>query len=66
MVKQTIGIILIILALICIGSAVYEFLTAKGEMSIWSVNVLGAAGFHAVCMIIAAFLLARPAQKKSN
>jgi hypothetical protein len=64
MVKKIIGAILIILALICVGATVYEFFAAKGEMRIWSANVLGAAGFHAVCMIIASFLLARPAVKE--
>ena len=66
MLKQILGAILILLALICVGATVYEFIAAKGAMSIWSVDVLGAAGFHAVCMIIAVFLLARPMVKKDN
>ncbi len=64
--KRIIGIILITLALICVGTTVYEFLVAKGEMRIWSVDVLGAAGFHGACMIIAVFLLARPAIKEDK
>lgn len=66
MLKKIIGAILIFLALICVGITVYEFIAAKGAMPIWSVDVLGAAGFHAVCMIIASFLLARPAVKKDD
>ena len=66
MLKKIIGAILILLALICVGITVYEFLAAKGEMRIWSVDVFGAAGFHGACMIIAAFLLARPAVKEAN
>ncbi len=66
MAKKIIGAILIILALICVGSTVYEFLATKGEMRVWSAGVLGAAGFHAVCMIIASFLLARPAAKEEH
>lgn len=66
MIKKIIGAILIILALICIGTTIYEFLAAKGEMRIWSADVLGAAGFHGVCMIIASFLLARPAVKEEH
>ena len=61
MLKQIIGAILILLALIYVGVTVYEFIAAKGAMRIWSVDVLGAAGFHAVCMIVASFLLVRPA-----
>jgi hypothetical protein len=64
--KQIVGVILILLALICVGATVYEYIAAKGAISIWSVDVLGAAGFHAVCMIIASFLLARPAVKKDE
>ena len=55
-----------LLALICFGVTVYKFWATKGEMRIWSVNVLGAAGFHAVCMISASFLLARPAVKEGQ
>ena len=66
MLKQVIGVILILLALICVGATVYEFIAAKGAMRIWSVGVLGAAGFHAVCMIVASFLLARPTVTKDD
>ena len=66
MVKKIIGAIFIILALICVGTTIYEFLAAKGEMRIWSAGVLGAAGFHGACMIIASFLLARPAVKEEH
>jgi hypothetical protein len=45
--KQIVGVILILLALICVGATVYEYIAAKGAISIWSVDVLGAAGFHA-------------------
>ena len=66
MLKQILGVILILLALICVGATVYEFIAAKGAISIWSVDVLGAAGFHGVCMIIAVFLLAHPTVKKGE
>ena len=65
MVKKSIGVLLIVLGLVCIGVTVYEFIVANGEMSIWSVNVLGAVGFHAACMIIASFLLAQPTSKSA-
>ncbi len=65
MLRKSIGVLLIILALICVGSTVYEFIVANGEMSIWSVNVLGAAGFHAACMIVASFLLGQPASEST-
>ena len=64
--KRIIGILLIILALICVGTMVYEFVAAKGEMRIWSINVLGASAFHGACMIIAMFLLARPEIKEDK
>ena len=60
MVKVIIGILLMVFALICIGSTVFEFIAAKGKMGIWSEDVMGAAAFHATCMIIASFLLFRP------
>ena len=63
MVKKSIGALFILLGLVCIGSTVYEFIVANGEMRFWSVDVLGAAAFHAVCMIVASFLLAQPASK---
>ena len=63
MLRKTIGLLLIVLALVCVGTTVYEFIVSNGEMSIWSVNVLGAAAFHAACMIIASFLLAEPAPR---
>jgi hypothetical protein len=66
MLKKIIGVIFIILALMCAGATVYEFIAAKGAMHIWSVDVLGAAGFHGVCMIIAVFLLAHPTGKKGE
>jgi hypothetical protein len=66
MVKKIIGVVFMILALMCIGATVYEFIAAKGAMNIWSVDVLGAAAFHGVCMIIAVFLLAHPTVKKGE
>ena len=66
MLKQIVGVILILLALICVGATIYECIAANGALSIWSVDVLGAAGFHAACMIIASFLLARPAVTKDE
>ena len=63
MLRKIIGVLLIILALVCVGTTVFEFIASNGAMSIWSVNVLGAAAFHAACMIIAAFLLTEPASK---
>jgi hypothetical protein len=63
MLKRSVGVLFILLALICVGSTVYEFIVSNGEMRILSANVLGAAGFHAVCMIIASFLLAQPTSR---
>ena len=63
MLKKSIGVSFIILGLVCIGVTVYELIVANGEMSIWSVNVLGAVGFHAVCMIIASSFLVNPLSK---
>ena len=66
MIKKIIGVVLILLALMCVGTTVYECIVAKGAMSIWSVDVLGTAAFHGGCMIIAVFLLARPTVKKDD
>ncbi len=66
MAKTIIAIILIVLALACMGSTVYDFLVARGKMSIWSEDVMGACAFHGICMIIAAFLLASSAVKKES
>jgi len=66
MVKTVIAVILIALALICMGSTVYEFLAARGRISIWSQDVMGACFFHGLCMIIAAFLLSGSALKKES
>ena len=66
MLKKSIGVVFMILAIICIGATVYEFIAAKGGMSIWSADVLGAAAFHGVFMIIAMFLLARSTVKKDD
>ena len=65
MLKKSIGVLFIVLGLVCIGFTVYEFIVANGEMRFWSVEILGAVGFHAVCMIIAAFLLGQPASKSA-
>jgi hypothetical protein len=55
--KRIIALILIALALLCMGSTVWEYLAAKGARSIWSADVMGAAAFHGSAMIAAAFLL---------
>ena len=65
MIKTIIAVILIFLAMICVGSTVYEFIAAKGEMGIFSADVLGAAAFHGICMIIASFLLATKKEKNT-
>jgi len=62
MFKIILAVLLMILALICAGSTVYDFVAAKGAMSIWSAEVIGAAAFHGICMIAAMFLLADPAK----
>ena len=66
MVKTIIAVILIALALICMGSTVFEFFAARGKISIWSEDVMGACAFHGLCMIIAAFLLSGSALKKES
>ncbi len=64
MIKTVIGFVLIAAALICAGYVVYEYLQDPTEMSIWSATVLGGAGFHGACMLVASFLLAKPVVKK--
>jgi len=64
--KTIIAVILIVLALACMGSTVYEFFAACGRISIWSGDVIGACAFHGICMIVAAFLLSSSAVKKES
>jgi hypothetical protein len=66
MVKTIIAVVLIALALVCMGSTVFEFFSARGKISIWSPDVMGACAFHGLCMIIAAFLLSGSALKKES
>lgn len=66
MMKTTIGFLLIGLALCCIGYTVYETFQQPAQVRIWSLNTLGAFGFHALCMIVASFLLASPAARKET
>ncbi|MHC9543765.1 MAG: hypothetical protein AB9903_29985 [Vulcanimicrobiota bacterium] len=66
MTKTIIAVILIVLALACIGSTVYEYFAARGRISIWSEDIMGACAFHGICMIIAAFLLSSSALKKES
>ncbi|MGV8124236.1 MAG: hypothetical protein AB2L14_31205 [Candidatus Xenobiia bacterium LiM19] len=66
MVKTIIAVILIVLALACMGSTVYEYFTARGRISLWSEDVMGACAFHGICMIIAAFLLSSSAGRKEG
>lgn len=66
MLKKIIGILCMVLALVCIGTAVYGFIAAKGGQSIWSVDVLGATAFHAVFMMIGVFLLVSSNVDKDN
>lgn len=57
MIKKIFAIIFITLGLICVGLTVYEYVNARGNMSIWSLNVTGPLIFHGIFMIIAMFLL---------
>ncbi|MBI5499841.1 MAG: hypothetical protein HY907_06335 [Deltaproteobacteria bacterium] len=60
MLRKTIAGALILAALACVGSTVVESLTSAGRID-WLEDVVGAGAFHATCMIVASFLLTRPA-----
>ena len=58
-VRTLIGIILIILALLCVGSAVVEAFSAPHAFRLGSWASLGTFLFHGACMIVASLLIAR-------
>jgi hypothetical protein len=64
MIKGILGVLLILVALGCIGATVYSYLAGGGDTPLWSVDVVGAFVFHAVAMAAAMFLVAQPAKKK--